>query len=299
MSTILITGGAGSIGRELARVLTADGHLVRALDLPSCDFAPLEALPNVEPMRADILDRDALIAAADGVDAALHLAALLPPQSERDGAFTWRVNVEGTQRLIEALEANGRRPHLILSSSVCVYGDTWAKDPSPAKEPITVDHPCAPFDRYGESKVAAESVTRGGVTRESALPYTILRISGVSVPAFLAPPEVWPFRAEQRIEFVARDDVVTALVACVGNERAIGRTLHVAGGPTWRMAGAEYAARFNEVLGLDADDAAYCPGPCTFDTYDTVECQAILGYQRTSFAAFLEQLQAAVDEALA
>jgi nucleoside-diphosphate-sugar epimerase len=293
MSTILITGGAGSIGRELARVLTAKGHLVRALDLPSCDFAPLEALPNVEPVRADILDRDALMEATDGVDAALHLAALLPPQSERDGALTWRVNVEGTQRLIEALEANGRRPHLILSSSVCVYGDTWAKDPSPSKKAITVDHPCAPFDRYGESKVAAESAVRG-----SALPYTILRISGVAVPAFLAPPEVWPFLAEQRIEFVARDDVVTALAACVGNEHAIDRTLHVAGGPTWRMTGAEYAARFNEVLGLDADDAVYCPGPCAFDTYDTTECQAILGYQRTSFAAFLEQLQAAVDEAL-
>ena len=44
------------------------------------------------------------------------------------------------------------------------------------------------------------------------LPYTILRISGISVPAFLAPPPVWPFTAGQRIEFVARDDVVERVV---------------------------------------------------------------------------------------
>ncbi|MBC7237792.1 MAG: NAD(P)-dependent oxidoreductase [Chloroflexi bacterium] len=289
MADILITGGAGSIGRALVQILSAEGHAVRVMDLPSCDFAFAEELPGVQVVRGDILDRALLSAAAAGVDVVLHLAALLPPLSERDRQATWRVNVEGTRALIAALREGGGRGHLVLSSSVCVYGDTSAGD----HPPISTEHPCAPFDVYGESKVAAEEAVR-----ESGLPFTILRISGVSVPAFLAPPDVWPFRADQRIEFVARDDVVAALAACVDNDKVIGRTLHVAGGATWRMLGQEYVARFNEVMGLDVQDAVYCPGPCAFDWYETTEAQQTLAYQKTTFAAFLQQLEAAIEEAL-
>jgi nucleoside-diphosphate-sugar epimerase len=288
MKSILITGGAGSVGREVAGRLAARGHQVRAFDLPGCDFAPLERAAGAQIVAGDIRDRDALLQAVQGVDAAIHLAALLPPASERDRRATLAVNVGGTANLIAAIKRSSPRARLILSSSVCVYGDT-----SGAAPPVHVSTPTHPLDLYAQSKIEAERLVV-----ESGIDYTILRISGISVPAFLEPPAVWPFRAEQRIEFVCRSDVVGALVACAETDGASRKFWNIAGGSTWRTLGREYVARFNEVMGLSPEEGRYSERPSYFDWYDTAEPQAMLGYQRTSYAQFFERLQQAVDAVL-
>jgi hypothetical protein len=93
--------------------------------------------------------------------------------------------------------------------------------------------------------------------------------------------------------------VVAALAACVGSTGAVGKVLNVAGGPTWRMLGREYVARFNQVMGLPAEEGRYSERPGYFDWYDTDTSQAILGYQQTSFAEFLALLDEAIEAALA
>ena len=288
MHNILITGGAGSVGRELALTLAAAGHAVRVLDLPQCDFGAFDGVARVEVLKGGIEDAALLRRAAAGVDSVIHLAALLPPASERDRATTWAVNVRGTQNVLEALAGQGAPAHVIFSSSVCVYGDTSREAP-----PILAARPPQPVDLYGESKAAAEALVRA-----AGLPYTILRISGVAVPAFLAPPAVWPFMPEQRIEYICRADVARALARCVGNVAAQGKTLNVAGGPTWQMRGREYVARINELLGLEPHDAAYLDRPGAFDWYDTAESQALLDYQCTPFEDFARLLRGAIEAAL-
>ena len=126
----------------------------------------------------------------------------------------------------------------------------------------------------------------------------VLRISGISVPAFLEPPEVWPFRADQRLEFVCRNDVVAALAACAETDGISGKVLNIAGGATWRMLGREYVARFSDVMGLSPEEAQYSEDPGYFDWYDTDASQTTLGYQRTSFSQFLELLQEAIEDML-
>jgi nucleoside-diphosphate-sugar epimerase len=287
MKRVLITGGAGSVGREVALLLAARGHRVRVYDLAGCDFSPLEGSAGVEIVRGDITDRDAVQEAAGGVDVALHLAALLPPNSERSRKATMAVNVQGTAHLIAALERASPDARLVFSSSVCVYGDASARQP-----PVRVSAPLHASDLYAESKIEAERLVRTG-----PLPYTVLRISGISVPAFLAPPPVWPFQADQRIEFVCRDDVVQALAACV-SEAPSDAVFNIAGGPTWRMLGRQYVARFNEVMGLPPEEGQYSERPGYFDWYDTGASQAALGYQQTSFQRFLERLDRAIEDAL-
>ena len=288
MKTVLVTGGAGSLGREVALSLADRGCRVRVCDLPQCDYAPLEGIEAIDICKGSVNDAASLRHAVRDIDAAIHLAALLPPLSERDREMTMRVNVGGTRCLSEALLAENPETHLILASSVCVYGDT-----GDVQEPLSVSRAPAPLDVYGESKAAAEAHVR-----DSGLPYTCLRISGIAVPAFLAPPDVWPFRSDQRIEYVCRPDVVAALVACIDNPQAVGKTYNIAGGASWRLHGSEYVARYNEVMGLEADDARYLDRYGTFDWYDTEVSQAVLGYQCTSFEAFLGQLTRAIEAAL-
>jgi nucleoside-diphosphate-sugar epimerase len=157
---------------------------------------------------------------------------------------------------------------------------------------VRVSRAPRPLDFYGESKALAEELVA-----QSGRPYTVLRISGIAVPAFLAPPAVWPFQREQRIEFIARGDVVQALLAGVENP-APTQILNVAGGPTWQMTGEAYAARWVEALGLEQEEARFLEQPGTFDWYDTTASQGLLGYQHTSFARFGELLEEAIAQAL-
>ena len=149
------------------------------------------------------------------------------------------------------------------------------------------------MDIYGESKIAAEKVIR-----ESGIPYTILRISGVVIPALLDPPEPWPFMRDQRMEFVARADVVASLQAAVENDEAANKILIIAGGESWQMRGHQYVEKVFELLDIPPEEAVYRDTPWWSDWYDTAEAQAILGYQNTSFPDFIEELDQAILDAL-
>ena len=289
MAEILITGGAGNFGRGLAEALRRQGHALRILDLPSCDFSTFDSWENTRVLPGDIMDTDSLKQALQGVDWLFHLAAILPPAAEVDRERTFRINVEGTRSVMEACSSLSEPPRLVFASSISVYGDTTG-----TTDLIGPDHPVAPIDIYAESKAVSERDLKA-----SALPYVNLRISAISIPAFLDPPEPWPFQAGQRIELVALSDLVTAMVSLVGVEEALGRTLIIAGGPTWRVTGEEYVRRWGEIMEIPFEEMAFLDRPGWLNWYDTTESQALLGYQQTTLDDFFEQLKAAVAEALA
>ena len=289
MSEILVTGGAGNFGRGLAEALRERGHALRILDLPSCDFSFFDGWDDTRVLPGDILDTSVMKEALQGVEWLFHLAAILPPASEADRARTFRVNVEGTRSVIEACSSLKTPPTLIFASSISVYGDTTAHT-----DLIGPDHPVGPTDIYAESKVASEVDLKN-----SGLPYVNLRISAISIPAFLDPPEPWPFQPGQRIELVALSDLVTAMVSLVGAEKAVGRTLIISGGPTWRVTGEEYVRRWGEIMEISLEEMDFLDRPGWLNWYDTSESQALLGYQKTTLDEFFQQLEAAVTEALA
>ena len=156
---------------------------------------------------------------SQGVNGVLHLAALLPPASEADRSRTFAVNVDGTATVVNAMQEAANDAVLVFSSSVSTYGDTTAEAP-----PLGVEHPQTALDLYAESKIASERLVR-----ESDLPTVVLRIAGIAVPVLQEPPDVWPFTAEQRLEMVQRDDVVTALYKALTTPAARGKTLNIAG----------------------------------------------------------------------
>lgn len=283
---IVVTGGAGRTGRQLALLLAAQGHQIRIFDLPFVEYTGLE---QYEIVKGDLTDPATADAVVKGVDQVLHLAALLPPASERNREKTFAVNVDGTRYLCDA--ARKYDAEMVFTSSVVVYGNTSALTP-----PVRVDYPRRPLDIYGESKVAAEDAVLA-----SGVPATILRISGIAVPAFLEPPSPWPFTAEQRMEFVAVADVAQAIVGAVNNRAARGKILNIAGGNTWQTTGREYVRQIYKAYGaagIDLDEPSFLDTVHEFDWYDTTEAQALLGFQQTPFPEFLVQLEKAIAEAL-
>ena len=284
---VLITGGAGSVGRQLVEMFAEAGRAVRVFDLPMMDFSALEDRDGIEIVRGDITDTDGVRAAVDGADAVLHLAAILPPNSERDRELTFRVNVGGTQNIIAAMEQVNRSARLVFTSSISTYGDTSGDEP-----PVRVGHSQSAIDIYADSKIEGEKLIT-----ESSLNNTVsLRIAGISVPAFLEPPTPWPFMEDQRVEMIHRDDVADALFASASAPEAGGKIFNIGGGPTWQLHGRDYVRDFYEVIGAPVELATYREAPGWMDWYDTEESQRILGYQNRSYQHYIGEMQAIIQE---
>ncbi|NWF80337.1 MAG: GDP-mannose 4,6-dehydratase [Chloroflexi bacterium] len=130
---ILITGGAGFIGCNLAHRLLARGHRVTVFDNLSRPRTPynldwLELFADDAPgalafIRGDVRDARAVAAAADGVEAIVHLASQVAVTSSvQDPRTDFEVNALGTFNVLEAARRNPARPAVLYASTNKVYG---------------------------------------------------------------------------------------------------------------------------------------------------------------------------------
>jgi len=148
---ILITGGAGFIGSNLARYFEqhAPGTELRILDdLSTGRLQNIEGL-NVEFVEGSILDYDLLASLSRGVDSVVHLAAIgSVPRSVAAPRPTHEANTTGTLNVLEAAREFGVE-HVVVASSSSVYGS----NPSLPKSEFDWTRPMSP---YGVSKQATE-----------------------------------------------------------------------------------------------------------------------------------------------
>lgn len=148
---VLVTGGAGFIGSNLALRLLKEGARVMVLD--NLSTGRLENLgghlADLDFLRGDICDADLLRKVLDGVEVVFHQAALPSvPRSIEDPLTTEKVNATGTLVLLLAARDAGVR-RVIYASSSSVYGD------SPTL-PKVEDMPADPKSPYALSKYAGE-----------------------------------------------------------------------------------------------------------------------------------------------
>ena len=119
---VLITGGAGFIGSNLAELALSRGHAVTIIDDLSTGFEDnLDGL-DVHFVKGSILDDDLMAGAMQGVDSVVHLAALgSVPRSIKAPFATHAANATGTLAVLEAARAAGV-DHVMCASSSSVYG---------------------------------------------------------------------------------------------------------------------------------------------------------------------------------
>ena len=148
---ILVCGGAGYIGSHMCETLALLGHEVVVFDNLSGGHAQ-----NVRWGRlidGDLRDAPAVDAAlsSDAFDAVMHFAGrIVVSESVRAPAQYYDQNVVGSLRLLDAVRAHGLPP-VVFSSTAALYGE-------PRYTPIDEEHPCAPVNPYGRSKLMTEQM---------------------------------------------------------------------------------------------------------------------------------------------
>jgi nucleoside-diphosphate-sugar epimerase len=227
MSTVLIVGGNGFVGRHVVSALLDRGDAVRILALPGEDASWLERR-GVAVYFGDIRVPESLTEPVQGVDAVLNLAAMMD---------VWRpiedyraVNVTGTENLCRAVLAAGVRRFVHMSSS-SVYGVALGR---PADESF----PLTPFpDPYPITKAEGDKAVQRMIA-EDHLPAVIIRPDQIFGPGdhlhfgrmadnLRSGRGIIVGSGDNAIPFVYVTDVVRGLLLALDHDRAIGRAYNI------------------------------------------------------------------------
>jgi nucleoside-diphosphate-sugar epimerase len=151
---VLVTGGSSLLGGAVARRLVQRGDEVTCFQRSSTDTGATD-------VRGDVRDVRAVLSAAAGHDAVVHLAALVAPRPAWDDAY--QVNVVGTMNVVTAAARCGRLVHISSPSVAFDGGPAVGAGPEPARY--------RGGDAYARSKALSERYVLG----HSAVPTIVLR----------------------------------------------------------------------------------------------------------------------------
>ena len=216
---ILVTGAAGHVGNVLVRELVKNGERVRVMILPGESLNSLKGL-EVEFVEGNVLDRESLKKAVQGVDVVYHLAgiiSILPGNGEQ----MYAVNVEGVRNVVDiALESGIKR--LVHTSSIHAF--------KRVKHGIVIDEKISfalgsPLNTYDRTKAEGTLVVLEAVRK--GLDAVIVFPTGVIGPYDFRNSEMgktlqdfankkWHFLVDGAYDFVDVRDVAQGLIkACL------------------------------------------------------------------------------------
>ena len=313
---ILVTGGAGFIGSNLADRLAGQGHDVIVFDAlarPGVD-ANLAWLrrrhPNrIRPVVADIRDRAALEQAATGVAAVFHMAAQVAVTTSLDNPeLDFDVNLRGTLFLLEALRRQPTPPPLVFASTNKVYGNLadvalqsdgnayLPQAPALRAHGIGEDRPLSFYTPYGCSKGAADQYVLD-YARGFGVPACVLRMSCIYGPRQLGTEDqgwlahfLYSVQAGRPISIFGDgrqvrdvlyvDDAVDAYIAAWTRIAQVsGQAFNLGGGPANAVTLLQVLAEIGAISGRPADlrFADWRPGDQRYFVADTRQATTALG----------------------
>lgn len=180
---ILITGGTGFIGKQLAQRLLDAGQL----SLDEQPAQPIERIvlfdafagegvptdPRLDVVTGDISDAATLAQVCEGVDLVWHLAAVVSSAAEADFELGMQVNLYGLLNLLETLRRQGQHPRVVYASGFAVFGGALP-------EVVDDDTALTPQSSYGMQKAVGELLV-ADYARKGFIDGRVLRLPTIVV----------------------------------------------------------------------------------------------------------------------
>ena len=296
---ILVTGGFGNVGTSVIGALLAKGHEVFIFEQPSArskkQKRTRELLKNAHNrlgiFYGDITDKksiqDAIGSVGDrGIDAIVHLAAIIPPLSNQKPNLAEEINVGGTKNIIEICKNFTAPPRIVFASSVSIYGDRLVNPW------ISTTDPLNPNDTYSVTKNKCEILLR-----ESDLPWVVLRLSYVVSSDWLPfDPMLFDVPPSTHFEVVHTEDAGRAFAMACSLSNIEGHTFNIGGGPACRTTYRAYLDRLMRAFGLGNSsflpDELFAKGDfhCGWFT-DSEEAEMLLHFRSKSLEDYYSEVE--------
>jgi len=288
---VLLTGSFGNIGAKVVKELLKQKHDVTCLDLknPTNEKVAKQFGRKIKVVWGDITNAQQVADEVKKVDAVIHMAALLPASVDLNPALGKKVNVGGTQNVIDGIKASGRDIQLIFCSSISVHGNNMPSDPYPRR----IDTPFKKNDEYAGHKIECEKlIDASGITatigRIGACMDADSDIGGDPKESLQLLYRVHP---DCRIEYVHPHDVALALVNSVGNKAAYNKKFFLGAGENGQTTWSAYASIIFRALGLgDAPKHLFGDDPFYTEFMDTEEAQKVLQYQTLTLKDYQREM---------
>lgn len=290
---VLLTGAFGNLGSLVVEQLLDGGHHLVAFDVPSRTNRRISrkfrSEPDLEVVWGDIRDGDSVTSLVHRVEAVIHLAAIIPPFSERNPELAHDVNVGGTEHIVRAIETAARPSLMVFGSSISVFGPR-----KPGAPLCTPDDGVVQTDHYSGHKIQCERRIRALKS-----PWVILRLAGmIDGRLRQRDPEqarmAFSLAPDNPVEYVHTGDAATAIVHALERPEAHDQIHLIGGGPTCQVSTLQLLQTMIGAIGLQvtADDLGDALAAAPW--LDTEESQRLLSYQqrtaedfrRESFARF-------------
>ncbi len=289
MIKVLLTGAFGNVGLSTIEELLKQDYSIRIFEVfnkKNSHLAKKISNPNIEIVWGDIRDSKAVDQAVENVDVVLHVAGIIPPLADKLPEFAEAVNVGGTVNIIQAIERQQKKPKLVFTSSISVYGDRL-QNPY-----ITLNDPLTPSkgDHYAAQKIKCENLIRA-----SSIEFAIFRLSYItSMDKLQLDPIMYDVPLDTCLEICDTKDVGLALANAAGSKEIWGETLHIAGGKQCRTTYRDYLTKMLDLFGVGGvklPTEAFAEGNFHCGYMTTEKSQEFLHFQRTTLKDYYSQVK--------
>ncbi len=247
---ILLTGAFGEVGIEtLKELVRRSNYDIRVFDLKYDSLNKINRkkiakryIKQIKVIWGDLRNYDEVLTAVNEIDVVLHIGALIPPAADKFPEEAWKINTGGTENIIKAIEVQNKKPRLIYTSSISVYGDR-IKNPK-----IRVGDPFNPSmgDKYSVTKIEAEKLIQS-----SNLEWTIFRLTAIMNPRMKIQPIMFHLPLDTSLEICRNTDTGYALVQAIECDELVGNIYNLSGGEKCRIIARDYLKANFKIFGLD------------------------------------------------